>query len=177
MPLFLHFWFLLVFGASVEHALLRVVPGKWALLRCFLFSYLHENNLEEWQCRNWGWQKGASAARFSFFFYHGMWMGFNLITGCSSQLVLISLSLTAHSCFHRPFRLQSNITARDQSPINQMLEGYSITLGSFHAPLTPFSGGSNIFHFRTVWNIGLLKPAHSPDRRQWELNLNKSVFP
>lgn len=47
--------------------------------------------------------------------------GVNLINVCSSQLVLISFSLAAHVCFHMPFRLQSNITARDQSPINQML--------------------------------------------------------
>ncbi len=30
-----------------ERMLLHVTPGKRALLHCLLFSYLHENNLEE----------------------------------------------------------------------------------------------------------------------------------
>lgn len=80
-------------------------------------------------------KEGAGAADFSLWDVNG----FNLITGCSSQLVLISLPLSLHT---RAFTGLSDYSQILQPVTNLQLtkccRGIVSPLAPFHAPLTPF---------------------------------------
>lgn len=93
----------------------------WAHVAESLIFVIHKQTHEKRQHKKWvWWKKGNHGCSFFFFFIIGWWMGL-ILSLAAPHSSCWSLALTAHSCFHRPFRLQSNITGRDQSPINQML--------------------------------------------------------